>query len=138
MPRGSTVPSEISFRVASLMASLQAQSGLTRDALGDLSGIAEGRVSALLNGKKAWYLEDVERLCHAMGLDEWRVLMMAETKTIASGRDFNALQRSVPANVLPMKPPKPTVSAPRKTRVRLADVASDDPPPRPRKSRKKI
>ena len=28
-----------------------------------------GRLAQLLNGERAWYLEDVERACEALGLD---------------------------------------------------------------------
>lgn len=28
-----------------------------------------GRLAQLLNGERAWYLEDVERACHALGLE---------------------------------------------------------------------
>lgn len=72
-----------------LLSSLLQHSELTRAQLGERTGIAEGRISELLNGKKAWYLEDVERISVAIGLDPWRVLHFAETNVSASREDFD-------------------------------------------------
>lgn len=47
---------------------------MTREMLSRRSGIAEGRISELLNGKRAWYLEDVERIAAALELDPLRLL----------------------------------------------------------------
>lgn len=56
------------------LARLVEESPLTREAVAHASGIAEGRVSSLLNGKRAWYLEDIERIAAALDLDALDVL----------------------------------------------------------------
>jgi hypothetical protein len=77
--------------VSKLFTSLLVHAQTSREQLGVSSGIAEGRVSALLNGKKAWYLEDVERFAQALQLDPWRVLVFAEHATEATRNDFYRL-----------------------------------------------
>jgi transcriptional regulator with XRE-family HTH domain len=52
------------------MSGLYAGSELTRQKqLSVRSGMSAGRISDLLSGKKAWYLDDVARVCEALGAD---------------------------------------------------------------------
>lgn len=41
------------------------------------------RLSQLLNGERAWYLEDVERACHTLGLDVADFLQSLEVADVA-------------------------------------------------------
>jgi transcriptional regulator with XRE-family HTH domain len=60
--------------MASYMDRQLREKGVTRDALAHKVGISTGRVSALLNGGKPWYLEDVDRFSTGLGLDPLVVL----------------------------------------------------------------
>ena len=74
MPRGSTLPGPLSAAMATYMDRLMRDKGISRDAVARKAGIATGRVSALLNGHKPWYLEDVERFSAALEVDALDVL----------------------------------------------------------------
>jgi len=78
-----------------------------------------GRLAKLLNGERAWYLEDVERACDALGLDVVEFL--------------GSLEVDVPSNVVPLLPTPgpgtPHPSLPSVTRyVEDDDVAADESP----------
>lgn len=74
MPRGSTLPGPLSAAMAAYMDRLMRDKAVSRDAVAKKAGIATGRVSALLNGHKPWYLEDVERFSAALEVDALDVL----------------------------------------------------------------
>lgn len=83
MPKGTTEPGELSAAMAAFMDALIKRSGKTREAVAAEAGIASGRISALLNGKKPWYLEDVERICNAIGADPIDALSTFTTSDLA-------------------------------------------------------
>lgn len=62
------VPGPWSQAVAAAMAeAIDSREG-KRDRFSEEAGFSS-RLSALLNGKRSWYLEDVERACAALGWD---------------------------------------------------------------------
>lgn len=66
--RQQIVPGPWSRAVAEAMSTLiDAREG-RRKKFGTEAGMST-RLSQLLNGKRAWYLEDVERCCRVLGLD---------------------------------------------------------------------
>ncbi len=69
--RGSSkmLPGPWSVAVAARLAPIvDARKGRRRQFAKD-SGIAEGRISKLLNGVSAWYLEDVDVFCTVLDID---------------------------------------------------------------------
>lgn len=48
---------------------IRARPGFTYPEISRLTGISAGRLTPLLNGKKSWYLEDVEKFCDLFELD---------------------------------------------------------------------
>lgn len=78
--RAQIVPGPWSLAVADAIAALvDARPGRRKQFAID-AGFS-GRLAQLLNGERAWYLEDVERACRALGLDVVRFLSELDVTT---------------------------------------------------------
>lgn len=94
-----------SLEVASRLAPvIDARAGRRRQFAKD-SGISEGRLSKLLNGNSAWYLEDVDTFCRVLGLDSSRLIdeLMA-TVTVTLSADAYATAASEPGREIGSDP----------------------------------
>lgn len=103
---------------AAIAARVDARDG-KRDRFQQEAGFS-GRLAKLLNGERAWYLEDVERACDALGLEVVDFLASLDVET--------------PSNVIPLLPdpgagtPHPQLPSVTRWAEDEDDVAADESP----------
>ena len=81
MPSGTKEPSPLSIEIAGVLRGARARLKRTYQELADTTGISRPQVSKLLDGQKRFDIEDLERLCFALGLDWKQVLLDADGKS---------------------------------------------------------
>lgn len=112
-------PGPWSAAVAAAIAALVDAREGKRDRFQQEAGFS-GRLAKLLNGERAWYLEDVERACNALDLDVVEFLA--------------SLDVDPPGNVIPLLPdpgpgtPHPDLGSVTRWAEDEDDVAADESP----------
>ena len=73
-------PGPLSRAISALLDSERETQGLTQTALGAISGISQSQVSKLLRAERVFTVDDLDRLCTALGLDIVDVVRAASSR----------------------------------------------------------
>lgn len=83
MPSGSKQPGALSKEVAAILRAQIARRSLRQDHLSQAVGISQAQMSGILNGKKLLDIEQLDRICWAIGLKYRDVIAEADDATMS-------------------------------------------------------